>query len=239
MTRLPGVLGGMGPLASAFFMMRITGLTAANTDQEHLRIVLWSDPHIPDRTLARMNGGPSPFDQMHNGIRILEASGAQAIVIPCNTAHAWYDDLVATSNLPILHIVDALIQELVFRDVNKPASVVGLLGTAATLRMRLYDTPLERNGYRCVSPREDSIHGWITPSINALKAGDMVLALPGLLKGTEALVDAGANTIVLACTELPLIGDRLQASFPSISFSGTQMVLPRAHHTQFFNDFLT
>jgi len=68
------------PLASAFFLMRITGLTAANMDPEHLRIVLWSDPHIPDRTLALgLPGGPSPLINMHNGIRILESRGLQQL----------------------------------------------------------------------------------------------------------------------------------------------------------------
>jgi len=69
--------------------------------------------------------------------------------------------------------------------------------------------------------KEDSIHGWITPSINALKAGDMVLALPGFAESIEALVDAGASTGVLACTELPLIGARLQCPLPCICFIST------------------
>jgi len=220
MARVLGVLGGMGPLASAFFMMRLTSLTAASKDQDHLPIVLWSNPHVPDRTRAWFNGGPSPVPEMCSGIRMLETSGAEAIAIPCNTAHAWYDDLARASSLPIIHIVDALIQELQC-GLTGTAHVFGLMGTAATLRMRLYETRLVKDGYRCVSPHGDEIDRWITPSIEAIKAGDLALALPGLVNATNALVEAGATKIVLACTELPLLGERLQAHLPDIEFIST------------------
>ena len=107
-----GVLGGMGPLASAQFMVRLTLLTPAEQDQDHIPTVLWSDPRVPDRTAARLAGGADPLPALLRGIRGLEAAGCGAIAIPCNTAHGWFDAMQAATALPILHIVDAAAAEL-------------------------------------------------------------------------------------------------------------------------------
>src|SRR5689334_7763772 len=105
--RVLGVLGGMGPLASAQFMARLTLLTPAAHDQDHVPAVLWSDPRVPDRTAARLAGGADPLPWLLRGIRGLEAAGCGAIAIPCNTAHGWYEPMQAATRLPILHIVEA------------------------------------------------------------------------------------------------------------------------------------
>ncbi|WP_309139629.1 amino acid racemase [Siccirubricoccus sp. G192] len=110
--RFLGVLGGMGPLASAQFMARLTLLTPAERDQDHIPALLWSDPRVPDRTAARLGGGEDPLPALLRGLRGLEAAGCGAIAIPCNTAHGWFDALQAATGLPILHIVDAAAAEL-------------------------------------------------------------------------------------------------------------------------------
>src|SRR6201990_2931368 len=109
--RLLGVLGGMGPLASAHFMLRLTLLTPATRDQAHIPAVLWSDPRVPDRTRGKLSGGDDPLPWLLRGVRGLKAAGCGAIAIPCNTAHGWYDDMAA-EGLPILHIVDAAADDL-------------------------------------------------------------------------------------------------------------------------------
>jgi aspartate racemase len=107
-----GVLGGMGPLASAHFMVRLTELTPAARDQDHIPAVLWSDPRVPDRTEARLAGGADPLPALLRGLRGLEEAGCGAIAIPCNTAHGWHAAMQAATPLPILHIVDAAAAEL-------------------------------------------------------------------------------------------------------------------------------
>ena len=91
--RILGVLGGMGPLASAQFMLRLTLLTPATSDQEHIPTVLWSDPRVPDRPIGKMSGGTDPLPWLLRGIAGLQRAGCGAIAIPCNTAHGWYDEM--------------------------------------------------------------------------------------------------------------------------------------------------
>ena len=110
-SRTLGVLGGMGPLASAHFMMRLTQLTPATRDQEHIPAVLWSDPRVPDRTRGKLEGGADPLPFLLRGVRGLKAAGCGAIAIPCNTAHGWYEAMAA-EGLPILHIVDAAADQM-------------------------------------------------------------------------------------------------------------------------------
>src|SRR3954464_6570544 len=109
--RILGVLGGMGPLASAQFILRLTQLTPAASDQDHIPTVLWSDPRVPDRIAGRAGTGPDPLPWFLQGISGLRQAGGGAIAIPCNTAHAWYGEM-QTGGLPILHIVDAAAADL-------------------------------------------------------------------------------------------------------------------------------
>ena len=121
----------MGPLAGAHFMVRLTMLTPAERDQDHIPAILWSDPRVPDRTTARLAGGADPLPALTRGIAGLLQAGAGAIAIPCNTAHGWYDAMCAAAGVPILHIVDAAAIEL--QRLAVPVSRIGVMGTAGTL----------------------------------------------------------------------------------------------------------
>ena len=198
--RILGVLGGMGPLASAHFMQRLTLLTPATRDQDHIPAVLWSDPRVPDRTLGRLEGGADPLPWLLRGVRGLAAAGAGAIAIPCNTAHGWYDAMAA-EGVPILHIVDAAAAEL--RKVA-PSGVVGVMGTAATLRMRLYQDRLEAQGWTCLVPDDDEMATCVAPAIAAVKANRVAAAYAPLSEIVQSLGARGAQAVVLGCTEIPL-----------------------------------
>ncbi len=200
-----GVLGGMGPLASAQFMLRLTLLTPAARDQDHIPTVLWSDPRVPDRTRSRLDGGEDPEPWLTRGIRGLKTAGAHAIAIPCNTAHGWYDAMAA-EGLPILHIVDAAAAEL--RKVAPPTGprggTIGLMGTAATLRMRLYQDRLESQGWTCLTPTDAEMATHVTPAIGLVKANRVAEAYAPLAEIVTALASRGAQAVVLGCTEIPL-----------------------------------
>ncbi len=195
-----GVLGGMGPLASAHFMLRLTMLTPADRDQDHIPTVLWSDPRVPDRTRGKLAGGADPLPWLLRGIRGLKAAGAGAIAIPCNTAHGWHDALAA-EGLPILHIVDAAATAL--RQVA-PSGPIGLLGTAATLRMRLYQDRLETQGWTCLVPDEAEMQARVSPAIALVKANRVAEAYEPLAEAVRSLAARGARAVVLGCTEIPL-----------------------------------
>ena len=202
MTKILGVLGGMGPLASAHFMLRLTLLTPAERDQEHIPAVLWSDPRVPDRTAARLGGGEDPLPVLLRGIRGLEAAGCSAIAIPCNTAHGWHAAMQVATARPILHIVEATAEELVRLGVTE--GPIGVMGTAATLEMRLYQQGLEGRGWQCLVPDAAEMAGQVTPAIALVKANRVVEAYAPLAEVARRLVKRGAKAVVLGCTEIPL-----------------------------------
>lgn len=197
-----GVLGGMGPLASAHFMLRLTLLTPAIRDQDHIPAVLWSDPRVPDRTAARIAGGEDPLPALLRGIRGLEAAGATVIAIPCNTAHGWFDGMQAATALPILHIVDAAESELLRLGVTP--GPIGLMGTAGTLAMRLYQERLDNRGWTCLTPSPEEMDRLVTPGIALVKANDVAGAYKPLAEAARLLAARGAGAVVLGCTEIPL-----------------------------------
>ena len=199
--KILGVLGGMGPLASAHFMTRLTLLTPAATDEEHIPAVLWSDPRVPDRTAAS-HGGPDPLPALLRGIRGLVAAGCGAIAIPCNTAHDWYDAMAEAAGVPVLHIVGAATSALA--KVAGPGQTIGLMGTAATLRMRLYQDRLEALGWPTITPDEAEMARLVSPAIAAVKANRIAEAYGPLAEMTALLRDRGAAAVVLGCTEIPL-----------------------------------
>jgi len=200
--RVLGVLGGMGPLASAQFMLRLTLLTPAERDQDHIPAVLWSDPRVPDRTAARLAGGEDPLPWLVRGLRGLEAAGCGAVAIPCNTAHGWYEAMREATRLPILHIVDAAAEEL--RRQGVADGPVGVMGTAGTLAMRLYQDRLGSLGYACLTPGEEEMARLVTPAIAAVKANRVAEAYAPLAEAARALAARGARAVVLGCTEIPL-----------------------------------
>ncbi|HVZ08453.1 aspartate/glutamate racemase family protein [Rhodopila sp.] len=200
--RILGVLGGMGPLASAQFMLRLTLLTPASRDQDHIPAILWSDPRIPDRIAGRAGTGPDPLPWLLRGIDGLRQAGCAAIVIPCNTAHAWYPDMVAHSPLPILHIVDAAAADL--DALHLDSRRIGVMGTVPTLQLRLYQDRLAALGWDCIQPTDDEMRRLILPAIAQVKVNRLAEAHPPLAEAVNLLAARGASAVVLGCTEIPL-----------------------------------
>jgi aspartate racemase len=157
---------------------------------------------VPDRTAARLAGGEDPLPALLRGIRGLEAAGCGAIAIPCNTAHGWYDQMRAATALPILHIVDAAAQEL--RRLGVPNGRIGIMGTAATLAMRLYQSRLADLGYDCITPDDAQMASHVTPAIADVKGNRVTRAYQPLADIAQTLMDRGARAVVLGCTEIPL-----------------------------------
>ncbi|MBP0495966.1 aspartate/glutamate racemase family protein [Pararoseomonas indoligenes] len=200
--RVLGVLGGMGPLASAEFMRQLTLLTPAERDQDHIPAILWSDPRVPDRTAARQGRGPDPLPALVRGIRGLEAAGCGAIAIACNTAHGWIDGMRAATHLPILHIVEAAAEALRLQGIGP--GPVGVMGTAGTLAMGLYQQGLEGDGWAVSVPTEEEMARLVSPGIALVKANRVAESYAPLAEAARALAERGARAVVLGCTEIPL-----------------------------------
>lgn len=200
--RFLGVLGGMGPLAGATFLSRLTLLTPARADQDHIPTILWSDPRVPGRPAAYLHQGDDPLPWMLNGIQHLEAAGAKTIAIPCNTAHLWHHDLQRQTNTPILHIVDAAIENLHRSGIHQ--GVVGLMATAVTVQSELYQSRLHTQGYDCLVLQATELADYCTAPIELIKMNRLDDASQAIAAGVSALHGRGANAVILGCTELPL-----------------------------------
>jgi aspartate racemase len=197
-----GVLGGMGPMATVDFMRKLVAATPATRDQDHLQTLVCSAAHIPDRTAALLGLGPDPLPAMCAALRRLEGAGATHIAIPCNTAHHWHAALQATTPVPILHIVDAVVEAL--RRDGVSAGPIGLLATDGTLRTDVYRQRLERHGFVCRAPDNQNA---VMRAIRLVKSGAIREAAPLLRAQAEGLLAAGCRRVVLACTEIPLALD--------------------------------
>jgi aspartate racemase len=197
-----GVLGGMGPLATVDFLQKLVQLTPAASDQEHLPVIVSSEPQVPPRTPALTDKtAPSPLPALLARRDFLVAAGARAIAMPCNTAHYWYKELASGLDIPFLHIVDATIEALARRGLA--GRTIGVMGTRATLEGRLYETPLKARGFRCVLPDAAVNADLVFPGIALVKAYRLAEAGALFRRAVQSLLDRGAAAVVLACTEVP------------------------------------
>ena len=105
MKKTIGILGGMGPLATADLFRKITLLTKAGCDNDHIRVYIDSNAQIPDRTAAILHGGKDPLPEMRSALHSLEACGAGCVIMPCNTAHYFLPQLQAETKLPFLSML--------------------------------------------------------------------------------------------------------------------------------------
>lgn len=195
-----GVLGGMGPAASAEFIVRLIEQTPASKDQDHIPFVLWSDPRVPDRSTSMRNGDDKPLPYLLEGVKGLKAVGCDLIVIPCNTAHFWFHEL--KKHAYIIHIVDSVAGAL--RDINITNTTIGVMGTQATIELGLYQYRLNKLGWDCIVPTKEEMDTKVQPAIDLIKSGKIVESQCLLVDVMHTLIDRGAQAIVLGCTELPL-----------------------------------
>ena len=215
--RRVGILGGMGPAAAIDLQAKILAATPAANDREHLPIVVWNVPQVPDRVAAVLGDGASPLPEMVAGARALEAAGCEAIAVACNTAHHWADDLAAAVRIPLLHIADAAIEAMARRPV--PPMRVGLLATRGTLAAAFYGRRLAQRGFEWIAPTGEEQARFVDEAIARVKAGDVAGARAPFEAAARALAGRGVDVILLACTELPLAAQGADSPVPLLDAS--------------------
>jgi aspartate racemase len=197
-----GVIGGMGPLATADFLNKVIAATPAEHDDEHVPLLISNDPRIPRRPAAILEGAESPLPRLREIRDRLIAAGATALVMPCNTAHHWHAALAADCPVPFPSIIDAACDEVAAR--SSAGGRVGLVATRATLAARLFEPALAARGRLALLPNDALLDSAMLPAIAHIKAGRLTQAGPLMARAVQALLDQGAEVVVLACTEAPI-----------------------------------
>jgi aspartate racemase len=198
-----GILGGMGPEATADLFYRIVRSTDVERDQDHPRTIIYSNSKVPDRTAAILAGGPSPLPEMLKAGRVLESAGADFLIMPCNTAHYFIEELRTSLGIPVLHMI-----ELTARDVKARMPDVGragLIATDGTVRSGIYHESFSEVGAEIVVPPPELQTDTMAAIYDHIKAGDLFGGRELLLGVARRLVEHGAEIVLCGCTEVSLV----------------------------------
>lgn len=195
-----GVIGGMGPGATAQFLQCVVDATEAGRDQDHLHLLVESDPAIPDRTLALVGDGPSPLGALVRVAQRLEKMGADLLVMPCNTAHAYAGEIGRSVGIPLVSLVAETAAYIAA--LNPRPTRAGLLATTGTVASGVYQAALGAVGIETIVPT-DREQKQVMAAVYGLKGGEP--EQPAVGRALARLVERGADVIVLGCTEFPTL----------------------------------
>jgi aspartate racemase len=204
-----GILGGMGPEATILLMQKVMAAVPVRDDADHVPLIVHQNPQVPSRIKALIEGtGEDPGPTLARMARDLQAAGAQALAMPCNTAHHYAPAVADATPLPFLDMLDVTATSLAAQGARR----VGMLASPATRLARVFEAPFAALGLTPVFLPDDS---GLLAIIRAVKAGEGVTALgPHLAAEAEALVAEGADHLLVACTELSLMTTALPESVP-------------------------
>lgn len=214
--RTVGIFGGMGPEATANFYAEIVRLTPAKKDQEHLPVLIYSLPQVPDRSSCIASGSREIVPYLTHAVKKLERGGASFIAIPCNTVHYYHADMQRAVRIPVLNMIteaaDAIKREY------PQASTVGLLATSGTVRTKLYEDELTKRGLKVVLPDETTQQCCVMDAVYSIKSGGSKNTQADLLaRAGSKLIQSGADVLLLGCTEIPLAFDVKRSRVPVVN----------------------
>ncbi len=213
--RIIGIVGGMGPEATADLFREITRLTPAVRDQDHVQVLIYSNPKIPDRTKAILNGTDDPLPALIATARKLEGAGAGILAIPCNTAHFFLPQLQAAVCIPILNMIEEALLEV--RRIAPHSSAAGLLASTGTIRSRVYESSSGLAALRILTP-DAGDQEKVQNAIYDIKAGTRVDGPRRIFEATaHALMNKGADIVIHGCTEIPLAFQSTDPEHPCLN----------------------
>tara|TARA_B100000787_G_scaffold87240_1_gene64428 strand:+ start:296 stop:1042 length:747 start_codon:yes stop_codon:yes gene_type:complete len=212
-----GILGGMGTQAGLDFCNKLAMLNRGKIDQEYPLFILYNKSNIPGRpesigvqTRAFSNFPRSGINitkynkvlkSLLEGCRSLEKSGCKFIVIPCNTAHYWYEDLKQKIKIPIINMPEEVF--LHTKKVCKKNTKIGLLATEGTLKTEIYEK-LFKSEYELIKPNHNLQISSVNRTIKHVKMGNIQLAERSIKPAINYLIKNNCKKIILGCTELPI-----------------------------------
>lgn len=195
-----GIIGGQGSWATAYFFTQIVEKTVASHDQEYIDTIVLNHATLPDRTKAIVENDTELLLSLYRqDTKILEDLGVNTIAIPCNTSHYFYDQIQSYTTVPIIHMPR---ETIAFIMKKYPATqAIGVLATDGTVRAKVYENEITKQGVRTILPSAKSQRAIMKIIYDEIKSGkkgslDTFMELAGELR------NAGADTIILGCTEL-------------------------------------
>ena len=206
-----GIIGGMGPLATADLFEKIVLHTRASCDQDHLRVLIDNNTNIPDRTEAVLHGGADPAPELIRSARGLERQGAELLMMACNTAHCFYEAVQSAVSVPVLDMIRLTARALEERGIR----TAGLLATDGTVETGIYQRRFEGTGIRLLTPDPAGQRAVMDMAYRGVKAGRRDYDTGDARRAMEDLLRRGAEILILGCTELPPAISLYRLDFPT------------------------
>lgn len=216
MTALPrtiGILGGMGPAATVLMMQRLIASVPGVDDRDHIPLLVDSNTQVPSRVDALIHQtGPDPAPVLVKMAQRLQMAGAEALAMPCNTAHHYAAQIRAAVEIPFIDMVTLSATAAARR--TGEGKMIGILGSPALRRIGHFDRALAEVGLATLYPAEEAP---LLGAIRAIKAGETTTAaMQSVEAAAEGLTEAGAALCLVACTEFSVVAPRLTARVPLI-----------------------
>lgn len=203
--KIIGIIGGMGPEATADLYLKIIKNTKAKKDQDHFRVIIDSNVKIPDRTQAILHNGEDPTPALIETAKNLEKLSVDVACIPCITAHYFYDVVQASVNYKIVNIIDEVVEYI--KENYPNIEKVGVLSTTGTIKTKLFNQYLK--DYLIVYPTEEIQVNNVMEAIygeDGIKSGgNPEFAKKLLIEAGEKIIQRGAEVIIAGCTEIGLV----------------------------------
>ncbi|MCX7286427.1 MAG: amino acid racemase [Rhodobacterales bacterium] len=202
--RRVGILGGMGPQATILIMQKLLASVTARDDSDHIPLLVDQNPQVPSRIAHLLEGAEEdPGPALAAMARRLVAGGAEALAMPCNTAHYYADEIRAAALVPFLDMVALSVAHAAA--VTGPGATVGILASPAVRKVGLFDERLAAVGLKALYATDE---GAMLSAIRQIKTdGPQPAARATLRAASQGLLDRGAATQMIACTEFSLIAD--------------------------------
>jgi aspartate racemase len=198
--QLAGIAGGMGPLATIELMRLVVEETPATCDQEHIPLLVYSNPQVPDRTKAILGEGPSPVKALVESAQLLEKAGATFLAFPCNTAHYFLPKVEVRVSVPIIDMIEETAIEVEKAGVSK----IGILATDGSIKTGIYQKALKRRGIEAEIPDEKRQLA-VMEAIYGVKAGYDLKDAERILEPVLIYMSERVDAVIAGCTELPML----------------------------------
>jgi aspartate racemase len=209
-----GVIGGLGPEATHDFFGKVLHHSKAETDQQHLHIIIENNPKTPNRNEAIAGTGPSSAPALVAMAQNLEKSGVDFIVMACNTAHAFERDIRNAIKTPFVSLIDEVVSDV--QRHNKQVQQVGLLAAQGCINAKIYHRAFQSVGIEVITLDEPAQAEFMT-LLYRIKSGDRGRAVQEAMRSlANQLIQKGVGVVIAGCTEVPLVMDQSACSVPFV-----------------------